>query len=58
MIAETNDQSQLQRLRKNKDESYTPKSCKHIPTGFALAIYYIEDIKCQKINILGEKKIS
>ena len=34
--------------KKNKDESFTVTSSKHIPKGFALAIFYSEDNKCRK----------
>lgn len=42
------DQSKLEELRGKKDKSYTIKTDKHIPVGFALAIQYSEDIKCKK----------
>ena len=49
MIVRTDDQSKLEKLwGKNKDESYTIKTGEHKPTGFAMSIYYIEDIKCKK----------
>ena len=45
MIVETDDQSKLKELRKNQGESYTVKTNEHMPIGFALAIYYLEDIE-------------
>ena len=48
MIAETDNQSKLEKLKKNKDESFTVTTSKHIPKGFALAIFYSGDNKCRK----------
>ena len=45
MIVEPDDQSKLKELRKNQGESYTVKTNEHMPIGFALAIYYLEDIE-------------
>ena len=48
MIGETANQSKREELRKNMDKSFTKKIGDHIPTRFALTVYYLEDIKCRK----------
>ena len=45
MIVETDDESKLEELRKNKDKSFTVNTSKHIRTGYTLVIYYLEDMK-------------
>ena len=51
MIVKINDdQSKIEQVRKNINKSFTEKLSEHMPTGFALAVYYSEDIKCRKIN--------
>ena len=45
MIAETDDQPKVEELRKNKHKLSTVKTGEHIPIGFALASYYLENIQ-------------
>ena len=35
-------------IKENKDKTYTLKTGEHITTGFAVAIYYSDNIKCRK----------
>ena len=44
MIVKTDDQSKLKKSIENTDKSFTIKTGDHIPIGFALAIYYLENI--------------
>ena len=48
MIVEADNQTKLEELIKNKDESITVETGEHITAGSALAIYYSEGIKCRK----------
>ena len=45
MTVKSDDQSKLEQLRKNKDEPNVIKTAEHIPTGFVMYFYYLEDIK-------------
>ena len=47
MIVKTDDQLKLEEL-KGEGEPYTVNTSEHIPTGFVMSFYYIEDIKCKK----------
>lgn len=47
MIVKTDDQLKLEEL-KGEGETYTVNTSEHIPTGFVMSFYYIEDIKCKK----------
>lgn len=58
MFAETENQSKLGELRKNKAESFTVKTGKHISRWFALAFYYIEGIKPKNEYLFILKKIA
>ena len=44
MIAEENNSSKPEEVRKNMNKSYNIKTADYIPVGFVLAIYYLEDI--------------
>ena len=66
MTVKSDDQSKLEQLRKNKDEPNVIKTAEHIPTGFVMYFYYLEDIKCKNneyfchrrgdcLNIFAEK---
>ena len=56
MFAETENQSKLGEVRKNKAESFTVKTGKHIPRWFALAFYYIEGRKPENEYLFILKK--
>lgn len=43
MIREMNNQSKLEKLRKNKDKSFTLKIDEDKPIDFALTIQYFKD---------------
>ena len=55
MIVDTDDQSKLEELRKNKDESFTVKTGKHAPIKLALTVHYLEGIGQNKyFSYIGE----
>ena len=49
MIVEIDDQSKLEKFRRNKNKSSTVKTDANKPIRFAMEMYCLEDMECKEI---------